>query len=817
MHELHLAGVRFITPAVPLQAPEFYRTFSMPAAGVTSAVLTVTGLGLYRALLNGQRVGNAYLTPGYNDYDAYVRCQSYDVTSLLQAQNRLAVVLGNGWYQGRFGVEGAGEACFGNRHLVRARLMLTQADGTKTVIETDESWRACASVIGTNGIYDGEVRNDLLVPDAQDTHCDVVEAPALEQACEPDNTPPIVEKMTLKPTLYVSPKGESILDFGQNMVGFVRFVNRLPAGEGIALEYSEVLQQGCFYRENLRSAKARYDYTSDGMEKEVEPYFTFYGFRYVRVSGPDTVRPEDFTGVVLCSDLRETLSVQTDSAKINRLLQNALWGQRGNFLDVPTDCPQRDERLGWTGDAQVFLNTACYQMDCKAFYTKFLRDLREEQTRYFAGDIPMYCPSLKHACGAGGPAWADSATIMPWQLYRHYGDKTLLAQHYPMMRDYVQTLVHSDAQQGGTRILRKGFAFGDWLAQDGATPQSFVGGTNLTFVRTIYYYNSVRLTALAATEIGRNQDAQELAQRAQTIRSALLDEFFAPSGRLCVDTQTAYVLALQFEVYRNKQAVLEGLQERLKRDLYRLKTGFLGTPYLLNVLLVNGLVNDAYRLLYNENFPGWLYAVNLGATTIWERWNSLLPDGTISGTGMNSLNHYAYGSVCEAIYAHMAGLQCGAHGWKTAVVAPRLNYRMKQMTLRFASPAGVYRVAWELCAGGDISLAVEIPTGASAEVHLPLHPEQLVCTVQGGAHTWRYQAAQVVCRPFSVHTVLMDLLENAQAREVLKQTMPQLLGAALGEESDLVAESPCACVEKLPFLRGAKLNEADVLLRAIIV
>ncbi|MDD3409252.1 MAG: family 78 glycoside hydrolase catalytic domain, partial [Eubacteriales bacterium] len=412
----------FITPAAKLACPRFIREFAME--DFTRAALTLTGLGLYRAYLNGARVGEDYLTPGYNDYTAYLRCQTYDVSGLLRAQNRLEIVLGDGWYKGRFGLDGGTRDIFGSEYMLAARLTVTQKDGSERVLETDESWRASASVIEESSIYDGEKRDDTR--DVSES----VPCVAIQPPCEPeeDETPRIRQMLTLRPTLLTSPTGESILDFGQNMVGVVRFVNRAPRGAQLRLQFGEVLQNGCFYRDNLRTAKAEYRYVSDGVEKEIEPLFTCYGFRYAKLEGFEHPRAEDFTGVVLYSSLRQTLDVETDHPQLNQLMQNALWGQRGNFVDVPTDCPQRDERLGWTADTQVFVNTACYQMDCKDFYRKYMRDMRIDQQRYYQGDIPMFSPSLRGQAGHGGAVWADAGTIIPWNLYMNYGDKELLEE-----------------------------------------------------------------------------------------------------------------------------------------------------------------------------------------------------------------------------------------------------------------------------------------------------------------------------------------------------------------------------------------------------
>ena len=724
--------LRMITPAQPIPCPRLWKDFALQ--GARKAELTITGLGLYRAFLNGKRIGEDYLTPGFNDYDAYLRYQTYDVTDLLAEQNRLEVWLGNGWYRGRLGFDGGKADRWGDRYLLAARLKVTLQSGETVTVETDESWLAAASPIVDGGIYDGEVRDDTREVG------DPVPCAAAENSYrfEPQDSPCIRVKAERKGTLIRTPAGEQVIDFGQNMAGTIRFVNRLPRGARLRIQTGEVLQNGNFYRDNLRTAKSEFVYISDGVEKEVEPLFTFFGFRYAKIEGLEQVNPEDFTALCLSSDLRETLRVETGHAKLNRLMENSLWGQRSNFLDVPTDCPQRDERLGWTADTQVFVNTACYQMDCKAFYRKFMRDMRADQQLYYGGDIPAFSPSLRGEAIHGGAVWADAGTIIPWNVYMNYGDLKLLRENYPMMRDYAEYLIAADEAAGGTHLVFPSFTFGDWLAQDGLDAQSLKGGTDDAYIQGVYYFNSVTLTAKAARELGEEADERRYRAQAEAIRAALLDEYVSPNGNLTVDTQTGYVLALYYGICRDRAKLLRGFRRRIERDHGRITCGFTGAPLMLPVLLDNGMTDIAYRMLLTEEFPGWLYAVNLGATTIWERWNSLEADGTISGTGMNSLNHYAYGSVCEAIYSRIIGLRNAAPGWKKALIAPKPDARLGHASIAYDSPAGLWAVAWRIGGAGEIHLEVTVPEGASAHVVLPDHPEGREEDVTAGSYAWTW-------------------------------------------------------------------------------
>ena len=800
--------MNFITPRTPIDCPKLWKRFSAPSA--EKAELTITGLGLYRAFLNGQRIGSDYLTPGFNDYDAYLRTQTYDISSLLREDNLLEVWLGNGWYKGRLGYDGGKENRWGDTYLLAACLKAGNGNGTVTILETDESWQASRSPVMSGGIYDGEVRDDTADP-GPGIPCRIAET---HYSIVPQFSPCIRARAELKPVLIITPAQEKVLDFGQNMAGIIRFVNRLPEGETIRIRTGEVLQGGNFYRDNLRTAKSEFVYTSDGTEKEVEPLFSFFGFRYAKIEGPETVDPADFTAVCLSSDLEETLVVRTDHEKLNRLMQNSLWGQRSNFLDVPTDCPQRAERLGWTADTQVFVNTACYQMDCKAFYAKFMRDMRADQTMYYRGDIPAFSPSLKGEAIHGGAVWADAGTIIPWKVYENYGDEELLAGNYPMMRDYVEYLREEDRKAGGSHLVFPSFTFGDWLAQDGMTPRSVKGGTDDAYIQGVYYMNSVELTAKAAGVIGRKEDVRIYQKLAAEIREALLEEYFSPNGNLTVDTQTGYILALYYGLWRNKEKLLSGFRRRLQRDFFRITCGFTGAPLMLPVLLDNGMEDIAYRMLLTEEFPGWLYAVNLGATAIWERWNSLNKDGSISDTGMNSLNHYAYGSVCEAVYSRIIGLRNDAPGWKKALIAPVIRGRLHETFICYLSPAGPWRLSWKIQENGSVRLNLSVPEGAKARVILPDHPDRAEQTVTAGSYEWKWQPSRDYLHPFTLDSLMMDLMDNADASAVLKQRVPALYEACLGYDNEMRVMQP-AWVARRIQLPPEALNGLDEALRAV--
>ncbi|MBQ9032341.1 MAG: family 78 glycoside hydrolase catalytic domain [Parasporobacterium sp.] len=773
-----LERVPFITSDIK-ESPKFTKIFSLEKQPET-AVLQITGLGLYQAFINGKKAGDAYLTPGFNDYDGYLRYQELDVASLLTSgENRIEVYLGNGWYKGRFGLM-PGDRIWGEEYLLAAKLQVCMADGGECRICTDDSWTARKSCIRSNSIYDGEVRDDtfgapedMAIVEGAAAVGDAVSCRITDKTFHliPEICPPVRAKMELKPELIISPKGEKILDFGQNMAGIVRIHSRLKKGNKIHLTFGEILIDECFCNSNYRSANGGFTYISDGTERDVEPMFTYFGFRYALVESEEEIRAEDVTGVVLYTDLPGTMTVHTSNDKLNRLLENSLWGQRGNFLDVPTDCPQRDERLGWTGDAQVFADTACFHMNCEDFYKKFLRDLRYDQVTYLQGDVAMFSPCLKDGA-PGGPAWADAATIIPWTMYEHYGNRENLEEAYPLMRDYLEVLIGKDQAEGGTHILKQGHCFGDWLALDGASPNAFKGGTDDVYVRTVYYWYSTELTAKAAAVLEREEDHKRYQALAEEIKSAIRQEFFSPNGRLCIDTQTGYILAIHFGLYPDRDKILEGFRQRLCRDKLRLKTGFVGTGFLLQTLFEAGMDDDAYRMLLTEDFPGWLYAVNLGATTIWERWNSVMPDGTLSPTGMNSLNHYSYGAVASAVYSCIAGLQSAAPGWKKARICPHPNYRLQEIGLAFDSPAGTWESGWKILEDGKLKVRVTVPEGACAHLVLPYHPESEEPELKTGTYEYTYVPTVDFLHPYSGETYIQDIVADENAVRALTEAVP---------------------------------------------
>ncbi len=727
---------------------------------VKQARLVISGLGVYEAYLNGEKVGDEYLTPFYNDYNLWIQYQTYDVTgSLRQGDNLLGVMLGNGWYKGRFGFVDNMDRLYGDTLQWIGKLTVVYEDGSAEDFCSDESWQCGASPVLESSIYDGEVydsRRELwglggevcqaggvnegaLAETIQETeHFEyAVEAERPKGRLTPRLSLPVRIMERIRPVeLICTGAGEQVLDFGQNMVGWVEFFCQEPEGTEICFRFGEILQEGNFYSENLRTAKQEFRCIANGKRVLVRPHFTFFGFRYMKITGMKHIDLQDFTGCVLYSDMEWSGRIVTSNPKVNRLFLNALWGQKGNFLDVPTDCPQRDERMGWTGDAQVFCQTASYNMYTPAFYRKYLYDMKQEQD-VMGGAVPHVVPDalsrIKEILSESGKttgnvsvnsvhsscAWADAAAIIPWTLYKTYGDRTLLAEEYGNMKAWTDRIRTVDVERcGGGYLWTDGFHYADWLSLDNYKTDTCIGATDPYYVASAYYYYSASLTAKAAAVLGKKEEAAYYEDMAGRVKAAIRREYFTETGRLAVPTQTAMVLALRFDLVSEefRDRLVRDLKDKLAQDHQHLTTGFVGTPFLCPVLTEHGLASAAYDLLLNEDYPSWLYQVNMGATTVWERWNSVLPDGRISDTGMNSLNHYSYGSIAEWMYRYMCGVDSceEAPGFRRFQIKPYVDRRFQWVSMEYDSAKGRIKSGWEKTECG-YRFRVEVPFDTEAD------------------------------------------------------------------------------------------------------
>lgn len=828
---------KWITPDFATTSnPVLYKTISIKKE-IKSARVYMTGLGLYELYINRDKAGDEYLAPNFNAYDKWIQYQTYDITDYIkEGFNNIEIALGDGWYKGRvFGFGPNPINTYGDKFLALAEIVVNYTDGTSETIVTDRTWRARYSNIRESSIYDGEVYDATLDTSEEFS---VSEVDYGYEKLKARLSLPVKIKEEIKPIEIIhTPAGETVLDFGQNMVGWVSFQTSAPKGTVIKLSHGEILQQRNFYRENLRSAKAEYTYISNGEKVKTRAHFTYFGFRYVKVEGwYGEISLDDFVAQVVYSDMELTGNIETSNEKINRLFLNALWGQKGNFLDVPTDCPQRDERQGWTGDAQVFSATACFNMDSAAFFQKYGYDVAAEQSK-FGGSVPFVVPTNGFNMH-GSTAWGEAATVIPWNVYLYYGDKAILENQLVSMKAWVDYMKKMDEDHGATRLWTVSNHFGDWLSLDAPDPSMMTGGTDTGFIASAFYCYSSELVAKAAEVLGKECIANEYRQLASEIRKAIQDEYFSKNGRLTIDTQTGYVLALFMNLapqgYTEK--VVEGLVKKLKESNYHLKTGFVGTPYLCLVLSKYGRNDLAYRLLLNEDYPSWLYAVNLGATTIWERWNSVLEDGSISDTGMNSLNHYAYGSIVEWMYRYMLGFNPVDEkpGFRHVRYTPMPEEQFKWVKGTYNSAAGSYESAWSFDRNRELTIKLTVPFNATATVVLPdadiktvkvnsgllkdVYPDavvqngDIIFEVESGAYEFIYTQERAKGKNYNAEMDIKVLLADEKAKKMILEYLPEL-----SFMPEFLLNGSLEAIMLTPFSKStlAEYKELDAKLRAL--
>lgn len=695
---------------------------------IKSARIYVTALGLYELHINGTKAHDTYFNPGWTSYDHRLQYQTYDVTNFInEGSNAIGVILGKGWYMGFLAWESNGNI-YGDTHGLLLQLHISYSDGKEEVIVSDTSWKISTGPILMSEIYHGETYDARLEMKDWDKagFADVnwrrvcLHEYKCGKLVSQENVPVRVIQEIAPETVITTPKGETVLDFGQNLVGIVQFKVQGPAGTEIMLQHAEVLDgDGNFYIENLRSAKQTIRYILNGSGIETyEPHFTFQGFRYLKIDGyPGELNPDDFTARVLHSDMEVTGSFRCSNELVNKLQHNILWGQKGNFLDVPTDCPQRDERLGWTGDAQAFTRTACFNMNVAPFFTKWLRDLYAEQTP--DKGVPFVIPDVLSRDGKNGTsssAWGDAATICPWTIFINYGDKRLLAEQYDSMKQWVEYI----EKQGDDRLLwNTGFHFGDWLGLD-SKPDSYVGATAIDFISTAFYAYSTELLANAAAALGKTEDEAKYFKLHSEIVESFRKEFISPNGRLVSPTQTGYVLALMFNLVEEKhiKRTIETLVKMLEESKIHLTTGFVGTPYLCHVLSRYGYNEIAYKLLLQTDYPSWLYPITKGATTIWEHWDGIKEDGSFWSKDMNSFNHYAYGAIGDWMYRVVAGMEIGAPGYKHILIKPMPEEGLSFAEATYESMYGLIKSGWKRD-GNSYTIEISIPANTTAEILLP--------------------------------------------------------------------------------------------------
>jgi alpha-L-rhamnosidase len=706
---------------------QYFRTNFQVNKKIASAVLYITSHGMYEAHINGKRVGDTYLSPGWTSYNKRLQYQVYDVTSLLtNGNNATGVVLGNGWYRG-FLAWSNNKDVYGKTLGLLYQLQINYSDGSSSLVVSDNKWKSSTGGIRYAEIYHGETydareeKTGWATAQYSDNNWSPVKLAfyGLTNLVATYNEP-IRKQESFKPVkIITTPKGERVIDFGQNLVGWVMVKATGNAGDRITIKHAEVLDKyGNFYIDNMRVAKTTAEYIlMGGREETFEPHFTFFGFRYIKIDDyPGELKPENFTAIALYSDMKPTGTFTSSNPLINQLQHNIQWGQRGNFLDVPTDCPQRDERLGWTGDAQAFSRTAAFNFGVNNFFAKWLRDVEADQVN---GSVPFVIPNVLGANSGGATGWADACTIIPWNMYLAYGDTSILRNQYESMKAWIGFM-----ERNSTNYLwNKGYHFGDWLFYrpfDDNDGRSAV--TDKYLIAQCFFAHSLDLVIKTASVLGKYEDRVKYGELLKNVKAAFIKEYVTSNGRLVSSTQTAYVLALNFDMLPEalREQAAAKLAENIRSYGNHLTTGFLGTPYLCHVLSRFGYVDLAYTLLLQETYPSWLYPVKMGATTIWERWDGIKPDSTFQTPGMNSFNHYAYGAIGDWMYRVVTGIDTDPEGpgYKKIVIKPIIGKGLTQASATLDTYYGKVSSGWKT-EGNKIWFDIEIPPNTTAIVFIP--------------------------------------------------------------------------------------------------
>lgn len=688
-------------------SPLFKKDFQLEKE-VKAATLRITARGVYEATLNGKRVGDFIMAPGWTSYHNRLQVQTYDVTALLETDNTLVLQLAQGWFWRLKNPQ---------PQAIIAQLHIDFTDGTTQDIGTDESWKVAESGLRFCHLYDGIVFDATHTP-AFDGKAAIAADDSQSLLIEQEGeTVKEQECLAVKEVIF-TPKGETVLDFGQNMTGYLQIMIDAKAGDKLAFSFGEILDKdGNFYNENYRSARALYEYTCKDGKQTFKPNLTFYGFRYVRVDTyPAEVKAENFTAIEVHSELQRTGYMESSNPMLNQLFSNIIWGQKDNFLDIPTDCPQRDERLGWTGDAQVFVRTASYNFNVLKFFKKWLNDIKAEQ--FENGAVPDFVPAFFPRNPQISAAWADAITICPWQCYLTYGDTAILEDMFPAACKWVDYVTNTTTKPylwfGGTQ-------FADWLELGGAYGET-KGPTRDDLVASAYYANSIRLVCKMGNVLGKDISRYETLYA--NVRAAFIEEF-----KDDFKTQTEHVMALQFELTDKPQEIADSLAALIHKQGDMLQTGFVGTPYILHVLSRYGYTELAYTLLLRKEYPSWLYPITKGATTIWEHWDGIKPNGDIWPVSMNSYNHYAYGAVGDWMYGVIAGINTveDAAGFKKVHFAPIADDRIDWFKAEIDTVCGKVSSRW-WHENGKVCYEIITPVPATAVI------EGKTYALDAGAH-----------------------------------------------------------------------------------
>lgn len=764
-HELQAQMITHDLPAEETACPVFYREFT-PRGPVAQACVYATAHGVYELYVNGRRAGEDYMAPGWTSYHKRLQYQHYDITAYLQEENRIEMWVGNGWYKGILSFDCKPDR-YGDRVAALAEIHIRYADGTTEILATDESWKVQTGCIRYSEIYMGETQ-DTDNPVIREGKVSIV--PFDKAVLTPQESEPVrVTERIMAREVFTDPQGNVLVDFGQNITGLVEVKIRGKKGQKIRIRHAETLDRdGVFYPDTLRTAISHDTYILNGEEQTLMPHFTFHGFRYIAVDGVEEVRKEMFTACAMHSDMERIGSFHCSNEKVNRLQNNISWSLRDNFFDIPSDCPQRDERLGWMGDAQVFSWTAAFNRNTALFFTKWMRDVAAESS--LEKGVPHIVPDIQGTYSSA--AWSDAAVIIPWVVYQTYGDVRILEESWQCMHEWVDYIADKTNENG---LWMSNYQYGDWLALDREAGENSVGATDVYLVANACYLYVTDLVRRTAQVLGKEEDARRYQALYERTLLSFRQEYYTSRGRIVSETQTGCVLSLHFDLAReeDRATILHTLVTNIENHKNHLTTGFVGTPYLCHALSDNGAHDLAGSLFMQEDYPSWLYAVGKGATTVWERWDGIRPDGTMPHPGLNSMNHYANGAVGDWMYRKIGGINQLEAGYHRVSVKPMFVRGIEEAETTLETPYGKIRSYWR-CRDKRIRVEVSIPANTSALLYLP--EKEGVTEVGSGEYVYEYDTRTSLRElRFTLDNTLGEIMEEPLGKKLLDQMVPELM------------------------------------------
>lgn len=745
--------------------PVFYQTFDVKKP-ILKACLYATAQGVYEVCINGKRVGEDYMCPGWTGYHKRLQYQYYDIMGYLEEKNCVEMTVGNGWYKGILSFDCKPNR-YGDRVAAFAEIHITYQDGSREVIATDTGWKVRTGQIKYSEIYMGETI-DTAGTERKEGNVSEAEFDPLVLTPQ-ENEPVRVTERIVPERIFTDPEGNRLVDFGQNLTGLVEVKVKGKKGQKIMVRHAETLDSnGVFYPDTLRTAISLDTYILNGEEQVLMPHFTFHGFRYIAVEGMESLSKDMFTACVMHSDMKKIGAFHCSNETVNRLQSNIEWGLRGNFFDIPSDCPQRDERLGWMGDAQVFSWTAAFNRNTALFFSKWMRDVAAESS--LEEGVPHIVPDIQGTYSSA--AWSDAAVIIPWVVYQTYGDVRILEESWQCMHewvDYIRNRVNEN------KLWMTNYQYGDWLALDREQGDGSVGATDVYLVANACYLHVTDLVAKTARVLGKETQAAYYEEiYAETLKS-FQEEYYTSRGRIVSETQTGCVLSLHFNLAREKdrEKILNTLISNIEDHKNHLTTGFVGTPYLCHALSDSGAHDMAGLLFMRDDYPSWLYGVKMGATTMWERWDAIRPDGSMPHPGLNSMNHYAYGSIGDWMYRKIGGINQLEAGYRKFYIKPMFVRGIEEARTELETPYGKIVSAWS-CRDKKIRVEIGVPANTSALIYLP--EKEDVLEVGSGIYIYEYDTETNLKEfRFSLDNTLGEIMEEPLGKRLLEQMVPELM------------------------------------------